>query len=398
MARRIASFLLDRSSHRLVVGNPERICVGAKNRDGGGQNRRLGRTGFTLVELLVVIAIIGVLIGLLLPAVQAAREAARRSQCANNLRQLGLAMLNHESAKGQFAKNEQFLYRQGDRLARRELASHLVMVTPYLEAANLYGQLDLDPTAPLVPADQLVQGVPLQQLSVPALTCPSDTKTGVVESDNGLIGVWKIDIRWDGPVATTSYAGSIGAQLMGMTNCDIRTIVGYTGGYYGENKIFPGNDWFNVTSKKSTCTSQSRGNPRSDCADPATVSGVFARAAWSASLREIEDGTSNTIMMGEIRPSASVFNWIHGWTRSEGLWFATTAPLNFETDPEEVENSQDVCRNWQWSFQTSMGFKSRHPGGVNFVNCDGSLHFLQEDIDYTTYQRLGARSDGESGT
>ncbi|MCH2114412.1 MAG: DUF1559 domain-containing protein [Pirellulales bacterium] len=364
---------------------------------------RVIRGGFTLVELLVVIAIIGVLVALLLPAVQAAREAARRTQCTNNLRQLGLAQLNHESAKGQFSKNEQFIYTQGDRLARRELASHLVMVTPYLEAANLYGQLDLDPKAPLVPADQIVQDVPLQQLSVPALTCPSDPKTGVVESDNGHIGVWKSDIRWDGPVATTSYAGSIGAQLMGMTRCDIRTIVGYTGGYYGENRYFPGEDWFNVTHKPSLCHNQSgQGNVRSDCADPATISGVFSRSAWSASLREIEDGTSNTIMMGEIRPSASLFNWVHGWTRSEGLWFATTAPLNFLTDPEEVE-AMDLprgvkynCHNWQYSFQTSMGFKSLHPGGVNFVYCDGSIHFLQDNIDYTTYQRLGARGDGES--
>jgi len=354
--------------------------------------------GFTLVELLVVIAIIGVLIALLLPAVQAAREAARRIQCTNNLRQLGLAMLNHESAKGQFAKNEQYIWSQGDRKARRDLASHLVMVSPYLEAANLYGQLDLSRDAVDVPGDQFVQGVPLRQMQLAALTCPSDTKTGVVEPDNGFAGVWTVLLTWDGPVATTNYAGSLGAQLMGWGGCDVRTIVRYTGGYYGENTTYRGDDWFNQTSKKSLCSGQgSGGNVRADCADAATVSGVFARVAWSASLREIEDGTSNTIMMGEIRPSASGFVWLHGWTKSEGLWIATTAPLNFETDPEEVANPKEKCRRWLNDFNTSMGFKSRHPGGVNFVYCDGSTHFLQDDIDYTAYQRLGARSDGESG-
>jgi prepilin-type processing-associated H-X9-DG protein len=126
------------------------------------------------------------------------------------------------------------------------------------------------------------------------------------------------------------------------------------------------------------------------------MSGVFSRSAWAAAIREIEDGASNTIMMGEIRPSTSAFNWIHGWTLSEGMWFATTAPLNYETDPEALGTPLPVCRRWDSDFNTAHGFKSRHTGGVNFVFCDGSMHFLADGIDYTTYQRLGARGDGEA--
>jgi prepilin-type processing-associated H-X9-DG protein len=114
-------------------------------------------------------------------------------------------------------------------------------------------------------------------------------------------------------------------------------------------------------------------------------------------MREIEDGLSNTIAIGELRPSSSGFQWINGWTRSEGLWFATTGPINYVTDPEEVKarGLPALCRNWENDFNVAMGFKSRHPGGANFALCDGSVHFLQESIDYTTYQRLGARNDAE---
>jgi prepilin-type N-terminal cleavage/methylation domain-containing protein/prepilin-type processing-associated H-X9-DG protein len=354
------------------------------------------RQAFTLVELLVVIAIIGVLVALLLPAIQAAREAARRSSCTNNIRQIGVAMLNHETAKKRFARNEQFIWQknQNQVAGRRHLASHLVMVSPYLEAAGLYGVLDLRPTAPRVPGDQLVQGVPLRQLSIAVLTCPSDEKTGVVEPNNGKLGSWAGLIDWTGPVATTSYAGSMGAQLMGWAGCNVKNLVGYTGTTYGNNTIYPGDDWFNTTSKPDSCGNA--GNVRADCSDPPTISGVFGRSNWAASLKEIEDGSSNTIMMGEIRPSATAFVWIYGWTKSEGLWFATTAPLNFETDPELVPNPPPACRNWGQDFNTASGFKSRHTGGVNFVFCDGSTHFLSDSIDYTTYQRLGARSDGEA--
>jgi len=352
------------------------------------------KRAFTLVELLVVIAIIGVLVALLLPAVQAAREAARRNQCTNNLKQLGLAMLNHESAIGRFASNQQDVIDKSGVYQRRNFASHLVMVSPYIEAANLYGQVDLSLGAADVPGDQIVQGVPLRQLPLAVLTCPSDEKTGVVEPRHPSLNSFAHLITWVGPVATTSYAGSMGAQLMGFAGCDVRTIVGYTGGAYGENGTYPGDDWFNVTAFGSPCGLGS-GNVRGDCPNAATISGVFSRSKWAAKISDIEDGTSNTIMMGEIRPSASAFVWIHGWTKSEGPWIATTAPLNFNTDPEEIPPPTAPCFNWERDANTAAGFKSRHAGGVNFVFCDGSVHFLPDSIDYTTYQRLGARSDGE---
>jgi prepilin-type processing-associated H-X9-DG protein len=189
----------------------------------------------------------------------------------------------------------------------------------------------------------------------------------------------------------------MGAQLMGWNGCDVRTIIGYTGTQYGNNTTYPGDDWFNTTSIQDTCVKNEVGNERGDCSDPNTLSGVFGRSNWAAKMREIEDGASNTIMMGEIRSSATAFAWLYGWTKSEALWFATTAPLNFETDPEVLGPGlvTQQCRNWEMDYSTANGFKSLHPGGVNFVFCDGSTHFISDSIDYATYQRLGARSDGE---
>ena len=92
---------------------------------------------------------------------------------------------------------------------------------------------------------------------------------------------------------------------------------------------------------------------------------------------------------------------------SEGLWFATTAPINFNTDKDDAPKSAVgggrggavltplPGHDWEFEFNTAMGFKSRHPGGANFVFADGSTHFLNDSIDYVTYQRLGARNDGE---
>jgi prepilin-type processing-associated H-X9-DG protein len=235
------------------------------------------------------------------------------------------------------------------------------------------------------------------------LQCPSDEKNGLVDSADHV----KLftALLTGGPVATTNYAGSIGSQVMESWNgFKLSTVVANpNAAKYDLNK--DGEDWFNQNFEAANPCQTGSFNPgvvpqgsniRSDCPHPKSLSGLFARSTWSASIKDILDGTSHTIAMGEIRPRCSSFQWIKGWTLSEGLWFATTAPINYPTNPDEFPATPPPGNDWEFDFNTAMGFKSRHPGGANFVFADGAATFVREDIDYTTYQMLGARSDGEA--
>ncbi len=354
-------------------------------------------SGFTLVELLVVIAIIGVLVALLLPAVQAAREAGRRMQCLNNIRQLGIALHNHHDAKDRFPMNINHIHGIGNLNGQRDFASHLINLTPYIEETSLHSAIEFcDPADPacIRPGSQLLNDRPVHQYSVAGFQCPSDNRNGVVEPADGDSG-WKnlANVHNIEQVATTNYAGSIGAQFMESWNgFKINEIIDVPEGFGVLNR---GEDWFGQNTGTPRAMRCPASNVRSDCADPGTLSGVFARSTWAASLREIEDGTSNTIAMGEILPRSSAFQWVMGWTYAEGLWFATTAPINHPTD-RDAWSGRAAPRggDWDLDFNVAMGFKSRHPGGANFVLCDGSGTFINDSIDYGTYQALGARSDG----
>jgi prepilin-type N-terminal cleavage/methylation domain-containing protein/prepilin-type processing-associated H-X9-DG protein len=386
---------MGRSSHRFL---PEFTRLELPK----GSERK--RNAFTLVELLVVIAIIGILVALLLPAIQAAREAARRSQCISNLRQLGIALHNYHDSNKRFPSNQNWIYAQGKVGGNhRDFASHLVNLSPYFEQSTVHDAIKFcDPNDPacVPPGKQSVNGLAIGQIVVPMLQCPSDDKNGLVNPADH-VNTWTGEIKLN-PVAVTNYAGSIGSQVMeSWAGFKLSTLVGNGGAKYDSND--DGEDWFNQNFAAGyPCKTMPNGgsvpqdtNIRSDCPDAKTISGVFARSTWAASINEITDGTSKTIAMGEIRPRCSAFQWVKGWTFSEGLWFATTAPINYPTNPDEFGTTPPLGSNWELDFNTAMGFKSRHSGGANFVFADGSTKFLVQEIDYTTYQMLGARADGE---
>ncbi len=357
-----APLMIERSNHDVKLH-----ARGRRDYRPTEKHKRFSRPlhGFTLVELLVVIAIIGVLVALLLPAVQAAREAARRVSCVNNLRQLGVAILNYHDTRQRFPANAHYFDDDGTEI---EGVSYLVVLLPFIEESGLESSVLYSDAHP---EDQFIDGQALRGYIIPTYICPSETET-VLSAIDGIDS------------AISSYGGSMGSQLMrSFSGCDLATIVG-AGDLDGD-----GEDWFGNGSKQRGDAPQGR--------NPKYVSGVFSRAAWAASIREITDGTSKTIAFMEIRPYCTHpgVGWL-GWVDSRGMWYATTGPINFPTCPGEngVPASGATGCNSRLSWNTTMAAKSLHPGGANFCMCDGSVRFIDEAIDHPVYQALGDRHDG----
>lgn len=314
--------------------------------------------GFTLIELLVVIAIIAILIALLLPAVQQAREAARRSQCKNNLKQLGLALHNY---------HDTFLILPNNSLDSTswtgiQKGTQLTRILPYVDQQGLYKAIDFN----VFNTETLtVNGKPVYQHVIPGYLCPSD----VIDTNR------PGDLR-----ALTNYAPSMGAQQMDpqgfATGCPPYPPSGfYTGGHFGGT------------------------NGHGNSMEATTTSGLWSRMVWSAKFKDVTDGLANTIAMGEIRPRCSDHAWA-GWYHNNSLWIATTAPINFRScsnDEDAQLAGSNPCHRWDvWT--TSQGFKSKHAGGAHFVMGDGAVRFINQNVSYETYQRLGSRKDGKPVT
>lgn len=319
--------------------------------------RRSMQRGFTLVELLVVIAIIGILVALLLPAVQAAREAARRSSCANNIRQVVLATLNYEAAKGTLPRGS--LHASPEGLVDR--AGILAQIMPYAEDAALHDLIDFDQETS---DQQLPDGTYLASFRVAMYECPSSDAERIV-AQGGI------------PRAMTSYSASVGStrQWNGAFGC----------------RCAPAEfDQWNDTGLRDYPT----------LADPYSYSGPFTRLAVTTDLRKITDGLSKTIFIGEVRPDCSDHvrrGWLHS-NNGSGLT-TTTFPINYDSCLRQspvVIDGEGCSKTCNWT--SELGFKSSHPGGAHFAFGDGGTRFLREDIDHLTYQYLGDKADGEAIT
>ncbi|MDZ4686467.1 MAG: DUF1559 domain-containing protein [Planctomycetaceae bacterium] len=329
---------------------------------------------FTLIELLVVIAIIAILIALLLPAVQQAREAARRTQCRNNLKQLGLAMHNYHDNFNRFGAtfwrspwSDPGIIGGVNDWTNGTKGSWMVRILPYIDQAPLYNAMNFAAETPGPcpnchleaqplpgPSGKLIRGTVIE-----AFCCPTDR----APKSN------RDDPNW----AKSSYAISIGNAAMGaQPGCG----QGYT--------PFLGNSFgLGVAA-------------HADGDRAHHVSGIASRCNWAASISDIGDGTSNTILVGESLPECVDHMWA-GWLHFNNVWISTTAPINFPIHCQgrpAVTETIPGCHDWN-DHGYAQGFKSDHVGGAHVVLADGAVRFLGNNIDYMTYQRLGDRRDGQ---
>ncbi len=300
------------------------------------------KAGFTLIELLVVIAIIAILIALLLPAVQQAREAARRAQCNNNLKQMGLAIHNYHDNNGVLPPGGQNWilgnYNNG--------IGWGVAILPFMDQAPLYKKynpnlLNYHPT-----------NQPLLATSLPAMTCPSDLDTNQLVQLLGLDG-----LRYTSPVAPGSYKGVAGKYTL---------VLGLFWDFPNHLTLYP-----------------------TDLL-PGLRGPLHGQSGWIGQERmaNIRDGTSNSFLVGEYStrsvPREKAF-WAVSWTyyalAHVGLYDGVRGVPDFNTCVAALPvGFANRCRR---------AFASQHPGGMNFLFCDGRVRFINRNIDAELYMGLG---------
>jgi prepilin-type N-terminal cleavage/methylation domain-containing protein/prepilin-type processing-associated H-X9-DG protein len=345
------------------------------------------RSAFTLVELLVVIAILAILMGLLLPAVQNVRSAAARAACANNLKQLGLALHNYHDAAGRFPGG--VVVTGATNLLDDGHATGLTYLLPHLEQANLRNLYRID-----LPWHDAANSAAVGT-RVKVFYCPAN------RADGGL-DLAPIAAQWNFPLppfaAGTDYAFSKGA------NAGI-----------GLDPTKP----------------------------PAAVRGPFGVAVrdgdrvvkGTVTITELADGTSNTLAMGDAaggnagfpvrdlsdsaktaadpftgRPALLEQSWgATGFADRSHPWYAgvlaVTAQFGLPPDPRDEPMNRSPGTPTVYGSDSSgfnqsgrdfvSGFRSLHVGGCNFLLCDGSVRFLRESIDPATYRALSTHAGGE---
>jgi prepilin-type N-terminal cleavage/methylation domain-containing protein/prepilin-type processing-associated H-X9-DG protein len=301
--------------------------------------QRSSRTGFTLVELLVVIAIIGILIALLLPAVQAAREAARRSQCTNNLKQLGLGLHNYHDSYLTFCHGGGG---PTHLTGRPPEFSGLIGLLPYFEQKPLY---DLWSSAYVVSWDN---GNARTITKISPLLCPSDSASPHPSGPN---------------VAQRNYFFCYGTTIQG--NYDQAT-----NGVFGSRSYKKMADVTDGTSNTIAMSERAAGN--------GSIRRVIGNVAWNSTY---DPATCLTLVAGaDYAPSASLTSWSAGslWAFGHPHWnaFVTVLPPN---GPSCTAHNNDNLSNASGIFTAN----SKHPGGVQVLMTDGSARFVSQTISYT---------------
>ena len=318
--------------------------------------------GFTLVELLVVIAIIAILIALLLPAVQAAREAARRTECNNKIKQIALAMHNYHSAFGRLpASNYAFSGPPWVDGWGSFAAAHtwIESLFPFLEQQAVYDQLDFN-----VKITEGVNPAVIDGLLINDLLCPSDPDAGLFPNSREL----HYYLDQSGESMGASYIPCAGPLELTFNTCAIPAY----------NPNFNCKRWEPNPSNYAGTVWDAEGP------------GMFTMGRVARKFSQVHDGLSRTFLLGETLPAYSTFQ----------MYFISHFHVGSNNSPPNYHKVYPVCYSRTERITDPfcpghMGsFKSDHPGGVTMAMSDGSVHFVNENIQYFVWCVLGDRDSG----
>lgn len=325
------------------------------------------RRAFTLVELLVVIAIIGILVALLLPAIQAAREAARRAQCQNHVKNLALACINYESTKKHFPPG--FVSQP----ITVEAWAWSTFILPYVEEQALYDRLSPSETfqQPIDGnrvtkrnlTDVLLGGkdIGLLQTPIPVFRCASDSTPALIPVPNPPDALYSFCGSGGDPPQWSRHFNGLSAPAAFQPS---------TSNYVG-----------NKGTIDAECPGSGSGTPSSPwvpdkarCAN----NGIFFGDS-AIGIKNITDGTSSTFLIGERDKYCLAATWIgvrnppgpDMWSSNWALGHTRDKPNSACTGNHANTDGDNMC---------TEGFSSPHPGGVFFAFCDGSVHFISDDI------------------
>lgn len=304
-------------------------------------SRQRRARGFTLIELLVVIAIIAVLIALLLPAVQQAREAARRTQCKNNLKQLGLALHNYHDTSLTFPMSHSY---DGNYSESGKMISWITGILPYFDQAPLYSTIDFTQAMNATPGN-----IAYTRSKIQAMLCPSDASNG----DGRLTG--RANVNGGIAYGVTDYK-SVAGNNWAWGSFPYTHPTGRNAG--SNNGLDLGNGWM--------------------CRNGSTT------PTLTCSMKNFIDGTSNILMVGEALPGRCYHNTTWHFNHTT----ATCAiPLNYY-----YKNTAIAITDWP----NDYSFASYHVGGAHFLMGDGTVRFISENIDLRLYRNLATIDGNET--